>query len=288
MQVPAMCDAVVVGVDGDGYRLFVSLQGGMGAAIPSIPVAVAIPGYCDGVRGRRPPLPVIGTHGRVSFTRGDIRNGRWEGAHPPALIDSASHTAATPHLDHTAHYDGGFSWRGQDGTAAEVYADGSYLLIGAALPQPTRHTLAADQSRQTVPFGPGQRNPSSPKPMQMQLRHATGAVVTISAAGAVSMSPAAGQPFTITANGGSITIDANGKVAIVDAGGAAIDMANNSTVAVTGNAAVSQNITATQDISDQNGTHGTVGALRADYNAHAHGNVQNGGGTTAATNRPTT
>lgn len=42
----------------------------------------------------------------------------------------------------------------------------------------------------------------------------------------------------------------------------------------------------TGDISDQDGTHGTVGAFRAAYDAHRHGGIDPGGGTTDVTDTP--
>ena len=39
------------------------------------------------------------------------------------------------------------------------------------------------------------------------------------------------------------------------------------------------------DISDQNGTHGTVGNLRDTYDIHTHGGVSPGGGNTAVPNQ---
>lgn len=244
---PAVADAIVIAQDGDNYRVLVALQGGMGGAMTAIPVAVAVHGHADNVRGRFPPLPAVGTHGRVTFSRGDSRNGRWEGAHFPALTDASAHTSGHPNLDYTAFFDGGFDWRGEDGTAAKVFADGSSVLVGNALPQPTRHTLAADQSRQTVPFAAEQRNPNPPGPLPMTVRHASGAVVQINPAGQISA---------------------------VDASGTAINMLNDGAVRITGQLIVSG------EISDLNGVRGTLDALRTAYDAHTHV-APGGGGTTS-------
>jgi hypothetical protein len=50
---------------------------------------------------------------------------------------------------------------------------------------------------------------------------------------------------------------------------------------ITGNTVVSKSITATLDISDQGGAHGSLKGLRDAHNGHNHGNVQNGTGISA-------
>lgn len=57
------------------------------------------------------------------------------------------------------------------------------------------------------------------------------------------------------------------------------------TATLNGDLVVNGDILATGDITDQNGTHGTVGALRSTYNTHTHPGVQPGVGNTNAPNQ---
>ena len=234
-MVPWMADAIVVACDGQNYKVSVALQGGLGCQVLLLPVDVALHGHNDGLRGHWPPLPAVGTHGRVSFTRGDLRNARWEGAHRANLTDSCSHTAADPNLDYTAHFDGGWSWHGGDGTVAEVFADGSSWLLGGSMPVPTRNTLSSGQARQAVPFLAAQRVPNPPAPLPFSFTHSTGVKVSISASGAVVVSGLSGQPVALygggcamVMNGGVVTISgalvATGNVTASGGTGASVDL----------------------------------------------------------------
>jgi len=206
MSVPWMCDAVVIAQDGDNYRLMVGLTGGLGFQVPAISVAVATHGPRDGVRGDFPPLPAVGTHGRVSFSRGDIRNGRWEGSHEPSLIDAFPHSAGNPNVRYTADFSGHWAWHGADGTTAQSWPDGTSLLLGLAMPSPTRHTLGPNQVRTATVFTAAQRNPNPPGAFPFLFAHGSGVRIAVSASGAVAVSGVAGQPITLVdADGGSIT-----------------------------------------------------------------------------------
>ncbi len=54
-----------------------------------------------------------------------------------------------------------------------------------------------------------------------------------------------------------------------------------------GNLLVDGNIMASGEITDLNGIHGSLDALRQDYDQHQHGGVQTGAGFTTTTNKPT-
>ncbi len=205
-MIPTVVDATVYSRDASGYRVSVVLGGPFGSQMTSYPVDILInSGYCDAVRGNWPPLPAIGTRGRVLFTNNDLRNGVWIGAVRSGLVDSSSHSAATPDLHYCANFDGSWFWHGQDGTVAFVAADGTQLLLGAALPQPTRHTLSG-QTRQTVPFTQAERNPSPPAAFPASLTLANGVSVAVTAAGALTVSGLAGQPVTVVGGGCSLTM----------------------------------------------------------------------------------
>jgi hypothetical protein len=203
-MIPPVADAVVLSQDGAAYRVNVALLGGMGGQGPMIPVDVMLTGFNDQCRGDWPPLPAVGTHGRVLFSRGDLRNGVWIGAHRPGLPDSCAHTAATPSLRYRAEFDGSWFWHDQGGVVAQQWADGTAWLLGNAMPVPTRNTLTSGQVRQAVPFTAAQRNPNPPAPMPLSLTKAvSGGVVTVSinASGAVVVSGLPGQAVSLFGGG---------------------------------------------------------------------------------------
>lgn len=91
----------------------------------------------------------------------------------------------------------------------------------------------------------------------------------------------------------------SGQAAIIDGQGAYVKLNNDGTitfgapVGITsttpllkqiGNMEVDGNFIATQNVSDLNGTRGTVASLRTAYDSHTHANVQNGPGITAGPN----
>lgn len=57
-------------------------------------------------------------------------------------------------------------------------------------------------------------------------------------------------------------------------------------VSITGDVTVTGNIRATGDITDRDGLGGALNDLRQAYDVHRHGNVVNGGGSTAVTDHP--
>jgi hypothetical protein len=201
-MVPWAADAIVMAQDGDNYRIMVAIMGGTGAQMTTLPVEMALQGHNDGCCGDFPPLPRVGTHGTVVFTRGDMRNGRWIGSHRSNLTDASPHTATNPNLRYKADFSGGWQLIDEVGQAAHVWADGtSVLLSGAAMPVPTRHTVNASGARQTVPFAAAQRNPNPPSPFPLTLRHGSGVQVTVTPSGATAVSGVAGQPMVVYGDG---------------------------------------------------------------------------------------
>lgn len=81
-------------------------------------------------------------------------------------------------------------------------------------------------------------------------------------------------------SGAFVRFTNDGRITLQDPSGSQVILQNNGTVAITGNLLV------TGDIFDQNAAHGSLATLRTAYNAHGHGNVTNGGGTTDPTNDP--
>jgi hypothetical protein len=215
-SLPAMCDATVVRQIPDQYRLLVSVDV-LGGQIFFLPVDVATHGPRDAVRGHWPPLPAIGTRGRVSFSRSDDRSGRWEGASTPSLIDSSTLAPGDGNHDYKAHYAGDWSWRGSDGVLAEAFADGGTLLLGSAMPAPTRHVVGATGAREASVFTAAQRNPTPPAAMPLNIALANGFTLSVTAAGAATITVPAGQPLTLAVTGGASLTLAGTTVSIVGA-----------------------------------------------------------------------
>lgn len=84
------------------------------------------------------------------------------------------------------------------------------------------------------------------------------------------------------------TTQVNVSAPTVDiAGAAAVNINGPAGIALTAPVStINGDLHVTGDITDRNGAHGSLATLRANYNAHAHGNVQNGGGYTGLTNDP--
>lgn len=222
---PSITKAVVLNQDPDNYQLIVSAIGRLGGQSPAVRVRVLTHGPRDAVRGNFPELPFPGTWGLVAFPSEDGRNGHWIGATEPALIDASPNAAAQVPPRYQAHYAGGWSFTGPDGTTAEAMADGSYFLSGNTLPVPTRHTLDGNQKRQATVFTAGERNPNPPGPYPATFAHKSGASVAFTAAGAVSASAAAGETLTLSANGATVTIGAAGQVTIDSTSGEPLTLA---------------------------------------------------------------
>ena len=204
--------AIVVSQDPDTYSLNVSVIGFLGNQMPSLPVKVLTHGPRDAVRGHYPELPQPGTLGLIVFPRGDYRNGHWIGATDPALNDASAQSPGVGNVAYSAHYGGGWSWRGMDGSTHEAYPDGTTVSVGGSgVPAPTRHTVDQKGVRQRTAFAAAQRVPKTPSAFQATLRHPTGATASLDASG--------GWTLTAGASGGTVHMYPNGSVIIVPGGG---------------------------------------------------------------------
>jgi hypothetical protein len=211
-NIPFLVDATVVQQDPDGYRLYVSIDQ-FGGQMPFLPVDVLTHGPRDAQRGNWPALPAPGTRGLVAFTRGDDRTGRWIGATSPSLQDSSASSPGNGNSDYRADYAGGWELSGADGTYARYFQDGTALLLGSAMPAPTRHVVAPGGARQRSPFTAAQRNPSPPAAMPLSLSLGSGASVAVTNNGAVTVTAPAGQSVTLqVTGGGSVVVGADGTV----------------------------------------------------------------------------
>ena len=225
-QVPYLADATVIGLDPDGYGVYVVLDV-WGGQSPAIPIDVLTPGPRDGVRMHAHPLPTPGTRGVVCFTRGDDRTGRWIGASSSAVIDASTLVPGSGYVHYVAEYAGGWSWLGQDGTAAQVWADGSTFLAGAVMPAPTRHVLSSGQARMVAPFTAAQRNPKPPGAFPFRLALANGATLVASVSGSISATAAEGQTISLAVSGGASLTLASGMVMVDGADGQGVTLAAN-------------------------------------------------------------
>ena len=86
-----------------------------------------------------------------------------------------------------------------------------------------------------------------------------------------------GEMWLVHSTGSAIKLTNDGHVKVTDASGCSLEFQNNGTATLTGNLMVTGNI------SDVNGTHGTIGSLRTAYDTHHHTGVQGGAGSTGIT-----
>ena len=207
--------AVVVGQDPDNYGVLVALTGKYGGQGPALSVQVGTHGPRDAVRGHFPELPLPGTHGVVAFPRKDLRNGIWLVSYSPNIVDASTLTPGQGGVAYAAHYGGGYSWRGADGTTQEGYPDGTTVTVGPSTPSLTRHTVNGKQQRVRSPYGMAQRVPAGGAAAPVTISHSSGASASISATGAVNVKAANGQTLVIQANGCTMTIDTSGNLTIV-------------------------------------------------------------------------
>ena len=93
----------------------------------------------------------------------------------------------------------------------------------------------------------------------------------------------AGADAVLRSSAGTIIkLQTNGQAVISDPSGTTLTFTNDGNLVLQGNLHVSG------DITDRNGAHGSLNDLRDAYNAHEHGDVQNGGGMTSTTDHPVT
>lgn len=206
----------------DQFAVFVSLDrlGGQG---PTLPVQVLTPGPRDGtVFKGKAGLPTVGTRGLVAFARGDSRNGHWMGATAAALVDASSFAPGQGGLCYDAHYGGGYSWLGEDGTVQEALPDGSTLRLGPTVPEPTRHVLTGTQGQRRSPFTEAQRVKTAPAPFPLDVTLASGVRVTANGAGALSIAANAGQSLTLVCGGCTAVLDGEAQTITIETGASSV------------------------------------------------------------------
>jgi hypothetical protein len=168
--------------------------------------------YADALRIEQKPMPGIGTTGLIAFPFGNPLNAIWLCAILPSGMDAIHSTGDQlhdPFLDYESTFSGHWSLLDAKGNYAVQFADGSAFTVasGTTLPQPMRHIVAEDQTRQSVPFTRAQRIPNPPPPFKLNYQGAEGFDVTSDGAGNV----------TLTAT--SLTLNIGGKTFVFDSAG---------------------------------------------------------------------
>jgi hypothetical protein len=231
--------------------------------------------HADGLRIRKPPLPVRGSWGYVFFPGGDVRNPVWMGAYHPNLVDSIPNDASDPFSDYESNFDGSWSYRhGVSGFWGQQWADNSSFVMGTSglsLPQVYRHIVTSGQQQQRVVFNQSDRNPNPQKPFGWAYEQAVSAAVggftvVCSPSGDFAVSSAvSGRSLTFTFNGTTISVDASGNANINLASGKLLNITQGGAAATDFLALVSKLVSA--------------------YNNHTHGGVTAGTDNTSTPNQ---
>lgn len=111
------------------------------------------------------------------------------------------------------------------------------------------------------------RSPGPPSG-ELWIVHQSGSMLKFLNSGAVVIQDKSGTVFSLNGNGTSTHTASNGMT--INA-----NMQNNG------------NFQSSGSVTDQNGSHGSLGDLRIKYNGHKHNGVQTGSGTTNITDSPT-
>lgn len=207
----------VTSTDGDGYGVNVALEGSAFGGMPALPAQVGTPGPRDGVRGTFPPLPTRGTRVLVAFPRGDIRNATVVCSLPGALPDANALSSAIAHANYRAEWSGFWHWHDETGNTADVWPDGSAILVGfTGIPTLTRHSLDRNQVRIQTPYTQQQRvtAATSGTPFPWTWKHSTAATVTVDVSGAVAIAAAPGHDIVLSVAGATVTVAHGGTVTV--------------------------------------------------------------------------
>lgn len=204
-----------------------------------LPLVRRLYDHADGMRIKKPPLPVRGSWGLVQFPGGDIRNGFWMGAFHPNLVDSLPNDASDPFSDYESNFDGSWSYRhGVSGFWGQQWADNSSFSMGTSglnLPDVHRHTVTSGQVRQRVPYPQSERNPKPQPPMGWAYAQAAsggmgGLNVVCDASGNFTVSGGTlGRTFTVLFNSMTIVVSPSG-VSISASGSMPITLTAQTTV----------------------------------------------------------
>lgn len=208
-----------------------------------LPLVRRLYDHADGLRIKKPPMPVRGSWGMVMFPGGDIRNPHWMGAYHPNLVDSLPSDASDPFSDYESNFDGSYSYRhGVSGFWGQQWADNSSFVMGTSglgVPELFRHTVTSGQARQRVKFNQSERNPSPQKPFGWAFQQSVsgevgGLKATCDASGNFTLQAGtSGRTFTVNFNDMTIVVSTSG-VTITTTGDTPITL-DSKIVLVTGN-----------------------------------------------------
>lgn len=257
--------------------------------MPPVPVKMLYWGYADPLRVKQTPLPQKGSQGLIIFPDGDIRSAFWLGSYYPDLRDAITSDPNDPTIDYDAHWSGYWRYLDKNGTLAQQWPDGSYLVIGSGTTLPTlfRHIVDEQQQQQRVQFTLSDRVSGMVDPFSLLWQQAgSGMTMALDGSGRFSITGGPDGSFSLAyASGTTFTLDASGGVTIRGKAGA--------TVAVDTQGNIALNIPSGAEINlTQGGAAGDgvplLSALIAAFNSHTHGGVQTGTGTSATPTTPLT
>jgi hypothetical protein len=203
MAMPLLTVGHVIAQAADGHGVHVMLKSGES---PLLPVQVGTHGPNDGLRVNQMELPGRGTWGLIAFPHGDSRNGLWICSYNCNSLDAFASGPADTAMRYRSHFSGHWDLLDNSGNTAEVWPDGSSLVVGngGVVPTVHRHTVDATGARQRTVLTAAQRVAVTPAPMPRVYTHASGATMTVSTTGAVTEMSAAGQTIGVGAMGDTL------------------------------------------------------------------------------------
>lgn len=216
----------VVAQDGENNAVKVVFRSS--GMMPPLSVKMAHYGYADPLRVNQSPLPQKGTHGAIIFPNGDYRQGYWLFSLYPNLQDAITSDASDPTIDYYAHWSGYWRMLSQDGTIAQQWPDGSFLVVGSGmtLPKVYRHIVNDQQQQQRVEYTMKDRVAQQPSPFGMLWQQAaSGMTFALDASGHATITGGPSGSFTLAYGSGSTFVfDASGNMAINGKPGSTITM----------------------------------------------------------------
>jgi hypothetical protein len=175
----------------------------------------------DGMRLKKPPLPVRGSWIAIAFMGGDIRSAYMIGAFHPNLVDSLPDLSTDPFSDYESNFNGSWSYtHGISGYHARQWADNSSFVMGSGslnMPVVYRHIVTSGQVQQQIPYVQTDRNPNPQPPFGWNYSQATsggsgGLSITTDPSGNFTITTTVtGKTFTVNWNSGSMTVDGSGN-----------------------------------------------------------------------------
>jgi hypothetical protein len=234
MGMPLLTVGHVLNHAPDGHGVQVMLKSGES---PMLPVLVGTHGPNDGLRVNQMELPGRGTWGLIAFPHGDARNGIWICSYNTNALDAFSSGPSDTAMRYRSHFSGHWDMLDNAGNAAEVWPDGSSMVVGngGAVPTAYRHTVDATGARQRTVLTHAQRVAAPPAPMPRVFTHASGATASIDPTGL----------WTITTTGFTLTIAPGGTTTLVQSGELAATYHHatlNGDIVLTGNMTTTGNV----------------------------------------------